>query len=71
MDRMEASSPLLLILLALTIQFFVRSVDIFSKKNLLQSVYYGVFWYYEAIIFYYVMLLAAAIYTYAFYLVKR
>lgn len=71
MDRMEVSSPLLLVLLALTIQFFIRSVDIFSKKYLLQSVYYGVFWFYEAIIFYYVMLLATAIFTYAFYLVKR
>lgn len=71
MDKMEVSSPLLLILLALTIQFFVRSVDIFSKKYLLQSVYYGVFWFYEAIIFYYVMLLAGAIFTYAFYLIKR
>lgn len=71
MDRMEVSSPLLLVLLALTIQFFIRSVDIFSKKYLLQSTYYGVFWFYEAIIYYYVMLLACAIFTYAFYLVKR
>lgn len=71
MDKMEVSSPLLLVLLALTIQFFIRSVDIFFKKYLLQSVYYGVFWFYEAIIFYYVILLAIAIFTYAFYLVKR
>lgn len=71
MDRMEVSSPLLLVLLALTIQFFIRSLDIFSKKYLLQSAYYGVFWFYEAIIYGYVMLLANAIFTYAFYLVKR
>lgn len=71
MDKMEVSSPLLLILLALTIQFFIRSLDIFSKKYLLQSAYYGVFWFYEAIIYGYVMLLANAIFTYAFYLVKR
>ncbi len=71
MDKMEVSSPLLLVLLALTIQFFIRSVDIFFKKYLLQSVYYGVFWFYEAIIFYYVILLAIAIFTYAFYLAKR
>jgi len=71
METMEASSPLLLVLLALTIQFFIRSLDIFSKKYLLQSAYYGVFWFYEAIIYGYVMLLANAIFTYAFYLVKR
>lgn len=70
MDSMEANTPLLLIFLALTIQFFIRSLDIFSKKYLLQSVYYGVFWFYEAIIYGYVMLLANAIFTYAFYLVK-
>ena len=69
MDTLEA--PLLLILLALTMQFFVRSVDIFTKKYLLQSAYYGVLWFYEAIIYGYIMLLANAIFTYAFYLVKR
>lgn len=71
MDRMEVSSPLLLILLALTIQFFIRSIDIFTKRYLLQSAYYGVLWFYEAIIYGYIMLLANAIFTYAFYLVKR
>jgi hypothetical protein len=71
LDKTEPSSSLLFILLALAVQFLVRSVDIFFKKYLLESVYYTVSWFYETIIYYYVMLLAAVIFTYAFYLIRR
>jgi len=71
LNNQHTSTSVVLILLALVIQFFTRTVDIFLKKYLLDSPYYTILWYYETIIYYYVMLLSLVIYSVAFYSLKK
>lgn len=71
LDRVDISSPVLLVLLALTIQFLIRSVDIIVKKYLLQHVFYFNLWYYESIIYYYLMLVAIGLFSYALFTARR
>jgi hypothetical protein len=64
-------NPMLLILLGLMVQFFVRGGDMFFKKLLLQTSLYANLWYYETIIYYYFMLMVVGIFSYGLYSLKN